>query len=88
MTNQLPPALIAGGLWAADLPTTGERPALVLQAQSLAREQGALVIAWPRWDMAVITRKLEQSYREVLREKRGATCRRASSCRATPPEGS
>ncbi len=27
------------------------------------------------WDMAVLTRRLERSYREVLREKRGATCR-------------
>ncbi len=27
------------------------------------------------WDMAAITRDLEASYREVLREKRGATCR-------------
>ncbi len=31
------------------------------------------------WDMAVITRKLEQSYRDVLREKRSAICRRGSS---------
>ncbi|NTU79447.1 MAG: hypothetical protein HGA45_08600 [Chloroflexales bacterium] len=49
------PALITGGLPAADLPATGERPALVSQAQALAREQGALVIAWPRWGAAMIT---------------------------------
>lgn len=53
--SQPHPTLIAGGLPGVNLPAIGERPALVLQAQSLAREQGALVIAWPRWDMAVIT---------------------------------
>jgi tetratricopeptide (TPR) repeat protein len=49
------PALLAGGLRFEELPTTGERPALVLQAQALAREQGARLVAWPRWDMAVLT---------------------------------
>ena len=55
MSKERPPVLIAGGLPDAGLPAIGARPALVMQAQALAREQGALAIAWPRWDMAVIT---------------------------------
>src|SRR5215212_2120777 len=53
--TQRPSALIAGGLPAANLPVTSERPALVAQAQALACEQNAFVIAWPRQDSAVIT---------------------------------
>jgi tetratricopeptide (TPR) repeat protein len=55
MIDERTPVLIAGGLPASGLPTTGERPALAVQAQALAREQGALLIAWPRWGAAVIT---------------------------------
>ncbi|MBI2680666.1 MAG: glycosyltransferase [Candidatus Solibacter usitatus] len=47
------------------------------QAAAVARRARDQVIH--HWDMAAITRKLEQSYREVLSEKRGAICRRASS---------
>jgi len=48
-------ALIAGGLPAEGLPTRGERPATAAQASGLAREQGALVVAWLRWEAAVVT---------------------------------
>lgn len=47
------------------------------EAAAMARRAREQVVN--HWDMAAITRKLEESYRDVLREKRGAICRRASS---------
>ncbi len=55
MSDERSAALIAGGLPDAGLPSAGERPALVMHAQGLARERGARVVAWPRWGAAVIT---------------------------------
>src|SRR5579862_2168495 len=47
------------------------------EAAAMARRAREEVLH--HWDMAAITRKLEQSYREVLREKQDPTCQRASS---------
>jgi glycosyltransferase involved in cell wall biosynthesis len=43
------------------------------EAQAMAQRARAEVEA--NWDMPLLTRKLERSYREVVREKRMATCR-------------